>query len=83
MAKMIYAEYRISSIWNLDEVCADNDIDPANVVDYYIKWDTLYLTYKDADGEEQKIEIEPNYFSASEGFDWKRPDEVNEVEEDL
>ena len=81
MAKMIYANYEIASIWDLDEVCEEHEIDPANVVEHYVKWDTLYLTYKDADGEEQEIEIQPNVFNASENFDWKRPSSEVTVEE--
>ena len=81
MAKMIYANYEIASIWDLDEVCEEHEIDPANVVSYYVKWDKLFLTYKDADGDEQEIEVEPNCFSASENFDWKHPSSEDTVEE--
>ena len=82
MAKMIYAEYRISSIWNLDEICEDLEIDPANVVDYYVKWDKLFLTYTDEDGDQIEVEYEPNVFSASNEFDWKRPSSEDTVEEE-
>ena len=81
MAKMIYAEYKVSSVWNLDKICKDLEIDPANVVDYDVKWDKLYLTYTDAEGDEVEVEYDPNVFCASEHFDWKRPVAV-EVEED-
>jgi hypothetical protein len=81
MAKMIYAEYKVSSVWNLDKICKKLKIDPANVVDYSVKWDKLYLTFTDAEGDEVEVEYDPNVFCASEHFDWKRPVAV-EVEED-
>jgi hypothetical protein len=80
MAKMIYAEYKVSSVWNLDKICKKLKIDPANVVEYYVKWDKLFLTYTDAEGDEVEVEYHPNVFCASEHFDWKRPEEVCEVE---
>ena len=72
MAKMIYANYEVASTWDLDEVCEEHEIDPDNVVSYYVKWDALHLTYKDADGNKHEIEVEPTGWPASD-FDWKRP----------
>ncbi len=85
MAKMYYANYQVSSTWDLDEICAELGIDPSTLDDskMYVKWDTLHITYTDADGEEQEAEFEPNLFSASEEFDWKRPTEEAMVEETL
>ena len=59
---MIYAEYRASSIWDLDDICQQLDITRDAVVDYYVKWDALFLTYRDADGNECEEEFEPNMF---------------------
>jgi len=75
---MIYAEYRTSSVWDLDNICQQLDIARDAVVDYYVKWDALFLTYRDADGNECEEEFEPNMFSASDNFDWKRPENVTE-----
>ena len=75
---MIYAEYRASSIWDLDDICQQLNITRDAVVDYYVKWDNLILTYRDADGDECEEKFQPNVFSASNNFDWKRPDKVTE-----
>ena len=68
----ISATYTASSHWDLEEL----GIDPATVVDYYVKWDTLYVTFLDADGNQYEEEFEPTW-SASDNFDWKRPDDID------
>jgi hypothetical protein len=83
MAKIVYAEYRVSSSWNLDEICEELGITTDDVVEYYVKWEKLFLTYTDSDGDEVEVEYEPNLFCASENFDWKRPDSVVEEEENV
>jgi hypothetical protein len=83
MAKIVYAEYRVSSSWNLDEICEELGITTDNVVSYYVKWEKLYLTYTDSDGDEVEVEYDPNLFCASENFDWKRPDSVVEEQENV
>ena len=77
----IYANYQICSTWDLDEICSDLKITRKQVKEYYVKWDALHLTYVDRKGNEIDKEIEPNVFSASDNFDWKRPDSVVEEQE--
>jgi hypothetical protein len=74
----ITATYVTSSSWDIEEICKDLEITLEQVKDYYVKWDKLFLTYIDADGEECEEEFEPNDFSASENFDWKRPTETQD-----
>ena len=79
---MIFAEYRASSIWDLDAICQQLNITRDAVVEYEVKWDKLILTYRDADGDECEEKIQPNVFSASntiDNFDWKRPYKVEEA----
>ncbi len=67
----VSATYTVSSRWDFEEL----EIDPATVVDYYVKWDTLYVTFVDADGNQYEQEFEPTY-SASDS-DFKRPDDID------
>lgn len=76
MTKII-ATYAAQSCWDLDEVCDDLEITKDSIVDYYIKYDTLFLTYKDADGDECEEEVRPNVYSVIDN-DFKHPDEVTE-----
>jgi hypothetical protein len=41
------------------------------VRDWYIKWDTLHITYKD--GSEQELELDSD---STDQTDWKRPTSV-------
>ena len=82
MAKIVYAEYRISSSWDLDQLCEELGITTDDVVDYYVKWEKLRLTYTDSDGDQVEVEYEPNLFCASEHFDYKRPTEVITIDEE-
>lgn len=81
MATYVYATYTISSVWNLDEILEELQIDAASLESHYVKWDKLFLTYIDADGEEVEVEYEPNRANASRDFDWKSPS-VEETIED-
>ena len=83
MAKIVCAEYHISSTWDLDQICEDLGITTDDVVEYYVKWDTLNLTYTDSDGDQVEVEYEPNLFCASEHFDWKRPTEEYILDEEV
>ena len=83
MAKIVYAEYRMSSTWDLDQLCEDIGIATDDVVEYYVKWDKLYLTYTDSEGDQVEVEYEPNMFCASENFDYKRPTEEYTLYEEL
>ena len=83
MAKIVYAEYRVESSWDLDQICEDLGITTDDVVEYYVKWDTLNLTYTDSDGDQVEVKYEPNLFCASEHFDWKRPHEEYTLDEEL
>jgi hypothetical protein len=76
----IYANYQASSIWDLDEICEQLEITRDKITSYYVKWDKLFVSYIDQDGDEVEEEFEPNQFSASENFDWKRPESVVEEE---
>jgi hypothetical protein len=82
MAKIVYAEYRVCSSWDLNQICEELDITYDDVVEYYVKWDKLFLTYTDSDGDEVEVEYNPNLFCASEQFDWKRPTEEHEWDEE-
>ena len=82
MTKIVYAEYRMSSTWDLDQICEDIGIATDNVVEYYVKWDKLYLTYTDSEGDQVEVEYEPNLFCASENFDYKRPTEEYTLDEE-
>ena len=82
MAKIVYAEYRVSSTWDLDQICEELGIATDDVVEYYVKWEKLFLTYTDSDGDQVEVEYEPNLFCASENFDWKRPYEECTVDEE-
>ena len=82
MAKIVYAEYRVCSSWDLNLICEDLDITTDDVVEYYVKWEKLYLTYTDSDGDQVEVEYDPNVYSASENFDWKRPHEETTVDEE-
>jgi len=80
MAK-IYANYTIASVWDLDQICEEHNINPLNITSKRVKWDQLTITYTDQNGQEQTIEdIEPNEYCASDEFDWKRPVSVQEEE---
>lgn len=81
MAKIVYAEYRVSSSWNLDNICSNIGITMNDVLEYSVKWDTLYLTYKDSNGNEVEVEYDPNIYSASENFDYKYPSEEYSLDE--
>ena len=70
---MIYANYEVCSTWDLDEILDELGIEREQVVGYFVKWDALHLTYRMADGTEATQEFEPNGWSASDNFDWKRP----------
>jgi hypothetical protein len=83
MAKIVYAEYRIASTWDLDQICEELGITTDAVVEYYVKYEKLYLTYTDSDGDEVKVEYDPNVFCASEHFDYKRPTEQYTLDEEL
>ena len=74
----IYANYQIASTWDLDEILEQLEIDREQVKDYYVKCDKLFLSYTNADGDEVEEEFEPNGWSASDNFDWKRPESVVE-----
>lgn len=77
----IYANYQVCSTWDLDAICEQLGITRERVQSYYVKWDALHLSYLDEDGDEVEEEFEPNQWSASDNFDWKRPDSVVEEEE--
>ena len=83
MAKIVYAEYRVSSTWDLDQICEDLGIATDDVVEYYVKWEKLRLTYIDSEGDQVEVEYEPNLFCASEHFDWKRPTEEYILDEEV
>ena len=82
MAKIVYAEYRVCSSWDLNQICEELGITTDAVVDYYVKWEKLRLTYTDSDGDQVEVEYEPNLFCASEHFDYKRPTEVITIDEE-
>lgn len=65
----IQAEYRLSSGWNLEDL----GIDPVLIESYFIKYDTLHITFKD--GTEEEFEAS---YSDSNYFDYKRPYIVHE-----
>jgi len=77
----IYANYEVCSTWDLDEILDELGITREQVKSYFVKWDSLHLTYIDNTGNEVEEEFEPNQWSASEGFDWKRPTSVVEEPE--
>ena len=66
---MITATYEIYSSWDLDELGIDKD----KITEYYVKWNRLYVTTIDEDGDE----IETQYQPTSDGTDdcqaFKRP----------
>jgi hypothetical protein len=78
---MIYANYEVCSTWDLDDILEELGITREQVKGYFVKWDSLHLTYIDNQGKEIEEEFEPNNFSASENFDWKRP--ISVVEEEV
>ena len=69
--------YTTASTWDMDDVLEELGIEAHQVKDYYIKWDTLYLTYIDAEGAEVEEEIEPT-FNGAEQFDFKRPVDIED-----
>ena len=82
MAKIVYAEYFVASTWDLDQICEDIGITYDDVVEYYVKWETLHLTYTDSEGDQVEVCFAPNLFCASEHFDYKRPTEQYTLDED-
>jgi hypothetical protein len=52
-----------------------------DVVEHYVKWEKLRLTYNDSEGDQVEVEYEPNLFCASEHFDYKRPTEEYTLDE--
>lgn len=72
----LYAYYSHASTWDLDEIFDELGITREDVVRYHIKWDSLTLTYKDSQGNQQQVEYDPNEFSASDDPCWKRPNKI-------
>ena len=60
----IVATYRASSVFKIPK-----SINPIDIVDYYVKYDTLYLTMKDG----TDIAIEPEWHAE---IDFHDPDEL-------
>lgn len=77
----IHANYCATSTWNMTEILADLEIELHQIKDYYIKWDTLYLTWEDETGEEHEEEISPTY-SAEDHTDWIKRGEIESEEFD-
>jgi hypothetical protein len=77
----IYAEYRVSSVWDMDLILEDLEITKEQVIETSVKWDLLYIDYTDAEGQAQTAEIAPNVFCASSDIDgqcFKYPQTVTE-----
>jgi hypothetical protein len=77
----IYAEYRLSSVWDLDLILKGLGITADKITDKWVKWDTLHIEYIDADGQEQTAEFEPNITCASNDVDgqyFQHPETVTE-----
>ncbi len=77
---MIHAHYQATSTWDLDEICNELNITRSSILDYYIKWDQLHLTYTNSSNEKVEQSFDPNVFCASDDFDWKRPVDIEDEE---
>lgn len=64
----LIAEYRINSEWNLEEL----EIEETEIESYYIKWNKLFIIFKDGMEEE----FEPTIDGTD--FDYKRPTTIFE-----
>lgn len=62
----IIAYYTSSSSWDMQEVMEQLDIELAQVMDYQVKWNKLFLTYKDKYGQALTVEVEPTLNGMSE-----------------
>ena len=72
----IIAYYTSSSSWDMQEVIDQLDIDIAQVLHYQVKWNTLFLTYKDKHGDSTTAEIEPTLNGISQFGEV--PDEIED-----
>jgi hypothetical protein len=76
----IVATYTIDSTWDLDAILSNLGITRESVVRYFVKYDALKLTYKDAEGNILTEDFEPDW-AASEAFDYKYPTSTEEIDE--
>ena len=56
----MFVNYLATSVFDMEQILADAPFTRAQITDWYVKYDTLYIYWTDANGEEQCEEYEPD-----------------------
>lgn len=79
MGIKITATYILSTEWDYEECLADIGVQDYQVVEWFVKYDTLNIIYANKDGGLETAKFE-NW--SNEQFDFKRPTTCVMVDED-
>ena len=76
--KTLLVDYVMTSVFDIEEILTDAPFTREQITEWYVKYDTLYIYWTDANGEEQCEEYAPIQ-SAAES-DCKHPHDYRDGE---